>query len=146
MSLTLFLSLRTRFTCLSGLFPCHWLAPLSAGRQNMSSPLPMRVLCMSFFCRILGSLLLLAHHTLAVTVYPTNGAPPTTTLAPGVSYSGPAAFDPVTLNVPAVPTQFPTKYNIQIANGAAPAGASIPLLSSFFGFSIEMSVVDQVCQ
>lgn len=106
----------------------------------------MRVLRMSFFFRILGSFLLLAYRALAVTVYPTNGAPPTTTLAPGVPYLGPAAFNPVTLNVPAAPTQFPTKYSVQVAHGAAPAGASIPLLSSLFGFSIEMSVVDQVCQ
>lgn len=107
----------------------------------------MEVLPMPSFGRALGPFLLLAHYTLAqVTVYPTNGAPAMTTLPPGVPYSGPDAFNPVVLNVPAMPTQFPTQYDVLVANGAAPAGASIPLSSSFFGFSIEMSVVDQICQ
>ncbi|KAF8624071.1 hypothetical protein AX15_006082 [Amanita polypyramis BW_CC] len=95
------------------------------------------------FCHCLG-LLVLTHSIYAVTVYPTEGIAPTTSLVPGAPYHGPAAYNPVTLNIPAAPTNFPTQYSIHISNGAAPPGISIPHFSSFFGFSIEMSVVDQV--
>ncbi|KAF8636113.1 hypothetical protein AX17_003816 [Amanita inopinata Kibby_2008] len=100
-------------------------------------------------CSVLGPclLLVLAHSAYAVTVYHQKGQHPfatTSSLAPGATYSGPAAYNPTTLVPPPAPTDLPLQYNLQVQDGPAPPGASIPLLSSFFGFSIEMSVVDQV--
>ncbi|KIL64296.1 glycoside hydrolase family 79 protein, partial [Amanita muscaria Koide BX008] len=63
--------------------------------------------------------------------------------ASGANYTGPAAYNPTTLQVPPVPTGFPTQVNAQILDGSASPGSSIPLMRSFFGFSIEMSVVDR---
>ncbi|KAF8624038.1 hypothetical protein AX15_006061 [Amanita polypyramis BW_CC] len=97
-----------------------------------------------------GFLLLLAHSTCAVTVYSagaTKTTPTATTLpsfVPGSTYSGPLAYNPTTLQAPAVPTGFSTQVSVQVLGGAAPPGSSIPTLSSLFGFSIEMSVANQV--
>ncbi|KIL64300.1 glycoside hydrolase family 79 protein [Amanita muscaria Koide BX008] len=100
--------------------------------------------------RILSFWLLLTaqiHKACAITVYYEKGYNPQAALtatASGANYTGPAAYNPTTLQVPPVPTGFPTQVNAQILDGSAPPGSSIPLMSSFFGFSIEMSVVDQV--
>ncbi|KAM6492996.1 hypothetical protein JOM56_011130 [Amanita muscaria] len=85
---------------------------------------------------------LLFHHVFAVTVYRKDPSP--TSLAPGAIYSGPAAFNPIMLQAPAPPSNFATQLNITVRDGPAPLGSSIQQLSSFFGFSIEMSVVDEV--
>ncbi|PFH50111.1 glycoside hydrolase family 79 protein [Amanita thiersii Skay4041] len=94
------------------------------------------------------SSLLLTRHSLAVTVYYQNGQTPlgsATTTAASASYTGAAAYDPTVLTPPQRPPDFPLQYTIQIQNGVVPEGLSIPQLGSFFGFSIEMSVIDQVC-
>ena len=61
------------------------------------------------------------------------------------NYTGAAAYNPTTLNPPSPPgaQALPTQFAIQPPN-AVPPGASILQNGSFFGFSIEMSVVNQV--
>ncbi|KIL59997.1 glycoside hydrolase family 79 protein [Amanita muscaria Koide BX008] len=48
------------------------------------------------------------------------------------------------LQAPAPLANFATQLNIAVRDGPAPLGSSIQQLSFFFGFSIEMSVVDEV--
>ena len=61
------------------------------------------------------------------------------------NYTGSAAYNPNTLNAPAPPgpAGLPTQFALQLSN-IVPPGASIAQSGSFFGFSIEMSVVNQV--
>ncbi len=56
------------------------------------------------------------------------------------------AYNQSTLLPPPPPaaTAMPTAFSIAVAN-TPPAEASMQQKGSFFGFSIEMSVVDQVC-
>jgi len=63
------------------------------------------------------------------------------------NYTGSAAYNPNTLNAPAPPgsADLPTQFSLQL-NNTVPPGASIAQSGSFFGFSIEMSVVNQVCE
>ncbi|KAF8952441.1 hypothetical protein BDZ97DRAFT_1640845, partial [Flammula alnicola] len=65
--------------------------------------------------------------------------------AASANYTGSAAYNPTVLNPPAPPgpAALPTQFAIQLS-GVAPPGASITQTGSFFGFSIEMSVVNQV--
>ncbi|KAG6858937.1 hypothetical protein C0995_012791, partial [Termitomyces sp. Mi166 len=76
----------------------------------------------------------------AVTVYPTA----TTTIATSAAnYTGAAAYDPTVLNPPPVPNGLTTQFVIQLQNGGT-ANLSLPQNGSFIGFSVEMSVVNQV--
>ncbi|KAF8900144.1 glycoside hydrolase family 79 protein [Gymnopilus junonius] len=83
----------------------------------------------------------------AVTVYYQAGtqAAMAAAASPTGNYTGPAAYSPVTLAAPAPPgpTAFPTQFSLQLTN-AVPQNASVAQNGSFFGFSIEMSVVNQV--
>ncbi|KAJ3503352.1 hypothetical protein NLJ89_g8478 [Agrocybe chaxingu] len=95
-------------------------------------------------------ILLLSHlqPCLAVTIYYVNGQTPlnaATTTSAGAAYTGLSAYDPTTLQAPAPPgpSVVPTSFALQLTN-AVPNGASITQNGSFFGFSIEMSVVNQV--
>ena len=56
------------------------------------------------------------------------------------------AYSTATLVAPAAPnaTAMPTAFALAVPS-AVPAGASIEQSGSFFGFSVEMSVVNQVC-
>jgi hypothetical protein len=77
----------------------------------------------------------------ARTATPTDGSPPP-------AYTGLGAYNPTKLNPPPPPSPlpanqfniflFPTTDNVQ--------GASIATKGSFFGFSIEMSVTNQICE
>ena len=84
-----------------------------------------------------------------VTVYYEPGAQATLGTGTGTgaaaNYTGAAAYNPTTLIPPPPPgpQALPTQFAILIPN-AVPPGASIPQNGSFFGFSIEMSVVNQV--
>ena len=84
-----------------------------------------------------------------VTVYYEPGAQATLGTGTGTgaaaNYTGAAAYNPTTLIPPPPPgaQALPTQFAIQPPN-AVPNGASIPQNGSFFGFSIEMSVVNQV--
>ncbi|KAG6848314.1 hypothetical protein H0H93_001259, partial [Arthromyces matolae] len=77
----------------------------------------------------------------AVTVYPTvTTAEPT---AAAANYTGAAAYNPTVLNPPAVPSALPTQFVIQLQNGGTP-NLSLAQNGSLIGFSIEMSVVNQI--
>lgn len=105
----------------------------------------------------LRSLLLLLCLTLvdaAVTIYHVPGQEPltltdsvhpaSTTTAAAADYTGAAAYNPTVLEPPAVPDPKPNlAFGIQLQKGGTP-GASIQQAGSFLGFSIEMSVANQV--
>lgn len=71
----------------------------------------------------------------------------TSAVSPTAStYSGPAAFNPSVLVAPPVPTPGPaTAFDVQLTTGQVP-NLSIPQSGAFFGFSVEMSVVNDVCE
>jgi len=85
--------------------------------------------------------------TIAVTIYYPPGQQPlsATGTALAANYTGAAAYNPILLNPPPVPSPFTTQFNIQLQNGGT-VGVSIPQEGSFLGFSVEMSVVNQVCE
>jgi long-subunit fatty acid transport protein len=97
----------------------------------------------------LGVLLFSSSSSRAVTVYYQVGAQAALASGAGTgaaaNYTGAAAYNPTTLNPPSPPgpTAMPTNFAIQPII-AVPPGASIPQKGSFFGFSVEMSVVNQV--
>ena len=96
----------------------------------------------SFFC-------LLSSTYAQVTLYnnpgqSTLGTGTQTTSAPQESYTGLGAYDPLVLTPPPLPDPLPPReFGIQL-NPAGQPGLSIPLLGNVLGFSIEMSVLDQV--
>ena len=99
-------------------------------------PLLLLTLCLSFF-RVVDA---------SVTVYGNHGAL-TTATATGSSatYTGWQAYNPIVLQAPPLPSPAPANtFNIQLSN-AVPVGSSIKLPGSFMGFSIEFSILDQVC-
>ncbi|KAK0480722.1 hypothetical protein IW261DRAFT_1137525 [Armillaria novae-zelandiae] len=96
----------------------------------------MRFIVLAFLAGIVRS---------QVTVHYIPGQEPfaTTTADPSV-YTGLNAYNPILLNPPPPPDPAPaTAFFIQLVNGGTP-GASIPQPGQFFGFSIEMSVANQV--
>ncbi|KZV69145.1 glycoside hydrolase family 79 protein [Peniophora sp. CONT] len=69
-----------------------------------------------------------------------------TSTGPGAAatYTGAAAYDPRTLNPPAPPSPpITTSFPVQLSAGGI-SGLSIPLSGSFMGFSIEMSIAQQI--
>lgn len=68
--------------------------------------------------------------------------------AAAANYTGAAAYDPTVLNAPAIPDPAPANtFFLQLGpTNATQGGLSILLAGTFFGFSIEMSVVNQVCE
>ncbi|KAL1943311.1 hypothetical protein VTO73DRAFT_4386 [Trametes versicolor] len=82
----------------------------------------------------------------AVTVYGQTPLVTATSLAPGASYTGLAAYDTRILDPPPLPEpRPPTQFGIQLsATSNNVQGLSIPLSGAFYGFSVEMSVVTQV--
>ncbi|KAH8979522.1 hypothetical protein EDB83DRAFT_2537237 [Lactarius deliciosus] len=69
-----------------------------------------------------------------------------TAAAAAASYTGAAAYDPTILNPPAVPNPpIPTQVPVQLTSTGGIPNLSIPQNGGFFGFSIEMSVSNQVC-
>jgi hypothetical protein len=85
----------------------------------------------------------------SVTVYhlqaPISG-PTGTAAAAAANYTGAAAYDPILLTAPAIPSPPPPNtFFIQLFNSNVDQGRlSIPVSGSFYGFSIEMSVISQV--
>lgn len=67
----------------------------------------------------------------------------TTTMTAGVAASSGAAAHTV-LNPPPPPVAFNTQFDIQLQSDTP--GLSVPQSGAFVGFSIEMSVVNQICQ
>lgn len=65
--------------------------------------------------------------------------------ASAANYTGAAAYNPTVLNAPPPPNPpINTSFPLQLTNN--PPGLSITQNGAFFGFSIEMSVVNQVCK
>ncbi|KAH9929433.1 glycoside hydrolase family 79 protein [Fomitopsis serialis] len=61
------------------------------------------------------------------------------------SYSGYAAYNPIVLAPPAVPSNLSTQYDLVLPGSASGVqGLSIPQSGSFLGFSVEMSVATEV--
>ncbi|OCH90122.1 hypothetical protein OBBRIDRAFT_793583 [Obba rivulosa] len=81
----------------------------------------------------------------ASVTYTSDTAAGTAVFDPG-NYTGDAAFNPVILAPPPLPSPAPpTQFTVQLPNNAQnQPGLSIPQSGSFLGFSIEMSVVTQV--
>lgn len=91
-----------------------------------------------------SSCALFAQSALAVTVYGQTPLGATQTLPPGAIYTGLPAYDPTILNPPPV-NATPGPYSLQLTNDVnAMSGVSIPMNGTFYGFSIEMSVVNQI--
>ena len=67
---------------------------------------------------------------------------------PQASYTGAAAYDPTVLLPPPIPDPpLPTQLSLQLSSDAQNVqGLSITQSGSFYGFSIEMSVVGQVSE
>ncbi|KAJ7167195.1 glycoside hydrolase family 79 protein [Mycena crocata] len=95
-------------------------------------------------CHSLSLLLLFLHGAqCSVTIYQANNQAAFTT-APGAQYTGVAAYNPKTLVPPPVPSPaIMTTIPVQLQN-AGTLGMSIKQKGSFIGFSIEMSVTNQV--
>lgn len=97
---------------------------------------------------ILAYSILLSDSTRAVTIYGQEPLGATST-APGAKYTGLKAYDPTVLNPPPIPNPAPaSQYTLQlIQNANGVQGLSVPTIyGSFLGFSIEVSVVNQVCK
>jgi hypothetical protein len=76
----------------------------------------------------------------------TNTATATGTAA-FANYTAPAEHDSITLNPPAVPNPpIPTVVPVQLTSSGGFANLSAPVNGAFFGFSVEMSVSNQVCE
>jgi hypothetical protein len=94
-----------------------------------------------------GAVCCLALVQASVTVYsqyPFEGSSATGT-ANIALYTGAAAYDPTVLLPPAIPyPPPPTEFSQQLSS-AAPSGVSIPQSGYFYGFSIEFSVINQIC-
>ncbi|KAI0255534.1 hypothetical protein BJV78DRAFT_1151513 [Lactifluus subvellereus] len=68
-----------------------------------------------------------------------------TSTAAATNFTGAAAYDSTILNPPAVPNPaIPSQIPVQLTSSGGIAGLSIPQNGGFFGFSIEMSVSNQV--
>ncbi|KAJ3981054.1 glycoside hydrolase family 79 protein [Lentinula detonsa] len=85
-----------------------------------------------------------------VTVYGITGqqfiGQTATNTAAAANYTGSAAYDPTVLTAPGIPIgdQYPSlQFDIQLQNGGT-NGLSLTQQGSFLGFSVEMSVVNQV--
>lgn len=95
------------------------------------------------------SLLLLIPWSLAtVTVYhqaPLGSATISTSTTPA-TYTAAAAYDPNMLTPPAVPQAFATQISVSVPVNTDSIILGPPLKGSFLGFSIEFSVINQVCK
>jgi len=82
----------------------------------------------------------------SVTVYSQLPLGQATVTAAAANYTGAAAYDPTVLNPPAIPNSAPgTQPFIQLlSSNKSQSRLSVPISGSFYGFSIEMSVANQV--
>ncbi|KAH7341484.1 hypothetical protein B0J17DRAFT_765535 [Rhizoctonia solani] len=79
----------------------------------------------------------------SVTVYNPDATTTTTASAADATYTGAAAYDTTVLNPPAPPTDLVKDFPVQLMSGGMD-GLSIKQKGSFMGFSIELSVADQI--
>ncbi|KAJ6577056.1 glycoside hydrolase family 79 protein [Mycena vulgaris] len=83
----------------------------------------------------------------SITVYsqmPFEGTSATGTATPAL-YTGSAAYDPTVLIPPPIPYPPPPTNFSQQLSSPPPLGLSIPQSGYFYGFSIEFSVINQIC-
>jgi hypothetical protein len=95
----------------------------------------------------LWSLLVLDVATASVTVY--GQIPLGVTSALAATATRPAAYNDTVLDPPPVPDPPPATsftLTLQSLNTSVSSGLSIPIKGTFFGFSIEMSVITQLCE
>lgn len=93
-------------------------------------------------------LLLIPHSLASVTVYgqlPLGDATKSAS-ASSATYTGAAAYDPTVLAPPAVPQGFTTQLSLSLPSTSNNVPLSQPLKGSFLGFSIEFSVINQICK
>lgn len=82
----------------------------------------------------------------SVTVYHQVPLGDSSSTSAAATYTGAAAYDPTVLTPPPVPTGLTTQFGIQLSSSSATVqGLSIPQKGSFMGFSIEFTVVNQIC-
>ncbi|ELU40991.1 glycoside hydrolase family 79 protein [Rhizoctonia solani AG-1 IA] len=79
----------------------------------------------------------------SVTVYNPTMTSTSTAAAADATYTGAAAYDTTVLNPPAPPTDLVKDFPVQLLSGGMD-GLSIKQKGSFMGFSIELSVADQI--
>lgn len=79
-----------------------------------------------------------AHAQLTVYKQSVLGAQTTSALAPGATYTGKAAYDPLILNGPTPPTNLNTQFNVQLQTTA---GAQQGLSSRFPISAAEIRVI-----
>jgi hypothetical protein len=74
------------------------------------------------------------------------GGPTGSAAAAAANYTAPAAFDPTVLTPPAIPNPAPPNmFSLQLfSSNTSQRGLSIVHKGTFYGFSIEMSVMSQV--
>ena len=62
-------------------------------------------------------------------------------------FTAAAEYDPTTLNPPPIPSPpLPTVVPVQLTSSGGLPNLSARINGAFFGFSVEMSVANQVCQ
>jgi hypothetical protein len=115
----------------------HSFRPVVAAPRRMPKMWPFALFCSLWFIDTAQA---------GVTVYGQLPLGQATMSAASANYTGAAAYDSTVLNAPAIPNPAPpTQPSIQLfSSNTSQGGLSIPLHGSFFGFSIEMSVVNQV--
>lgn len=102
--------------------------------------------CLPSWSSSLSILLVFSPLVNAVTLYNNHGAITSTVTAANATYTGMEAYNPTTLTPPPLPSPAPPNaFNIALT-AAPPTGLSIKHNGSFFGFSIEFSVLNQVCE
>lgn len=110
------------------------------------STLPMLTavtLCVVFGCLEAGA---------ALTIYGPTGQIPTPVISASSASSAASAtatlgaYNDIVLNAPPIPSPAPpTQFDVVLQNSAQDVpGISIPHSGDFYGFSIEMSVIDQL--
>ena len=93
---------------------------------------------------IASSCALFAQSALAVTVYGQTPLGATQSSPSDASWTGLPAYDPTTLTPPVI-SPLPSPYTLQLTSDVnAVGGVSIPVSGTFWGFSIEVSVVNQI--
>ena len=145
LSLALFLAQSKRIpTALSSLFFTSPTFQQNRRRLPSRAPRAFRIIMTWGKLLLASSCALFAQSALAVTVYGQVPLGATRTLQPDASYTGLPAADPTTLIAPVI-SPIPGPYFLQLTNDVnAVGGVSIPVNGTFYGFSIEVSVVNQI--
>jgi hypothetical protein len=100
--------------------------------------------------QLLGNLVYFTLVGASVTIYKQTPlfAPTTTAGVHAANYTGAAAYNPTVLNPPPIPNPPPpTTFFLQLQdNSNDVANISIIQSGSFLGFSVEFSIINEVCE